>query len=310
MNGVAAKEAAFWAALAAAFVALPFIAGEYRLGVGLALLMWLALTQSWSILSGLTGYVSLGHVVFYGLGTYIVVATWQTIPLLAALGAAGAASGLFALAVGLPVLRVRGPYFVILTFGLAELVKYSVLAIEAEMGVSSRLLFGAPDIREVYWMMLGLAIAATALRVAVDKSRFGHGLRSLRENELAAETVGVPIARYKLFAYVLSAIIPGMVGGVMALRSTYFEPVQAFDPTISVNIILMAVIGGGDSARGPLLGVAFLVILSEWLWAKAPQLYLVILGLLLVVFVLKMPGGIAGWLAGWQRRRAASAART
>ena len=179
-----------------------------------------------------------------------------------------------------------------------------VLAIEAEMGVSSRLVFGAPDIRDIYWMMLGLAIAATGLRIAVDRSRFGHGLRSLRENELAAETVGVPIARYKLLAYVLSAIIPGMVGGVMALRSTYFEPVQAFDATISVNIILMAVIGGGDSARGPLLGVAFLVLLSEWLWAKAPQLYMIILGLLLVVFVLEMPGGLAGWLAGWQRRRA------
>ena len=243
----------------------------------------------------MTGYVSLGHVVFYGLGSYVIVVTWQSIPLLAAIAGAGLVSALFALTVGMPVLRVRGPYFVILTFGLAELVKFSIIAIEAEMGVASRLLFGAPDIQQIYYAMLVLAMAATLLLTLVHRSRFGHALRSLRENEEAAETVGIPIARYKLYAYVLSAIIPGMVGGVMALRSTYFEVTQAFDPMISVNIIVMAVIGGGEGARGPLLGVACLTILSELLWSKAPQLYMVVLGVLLIVFVLKCPDGLVGW---------------
>ncbi|MBM3553922.1 MAG: branched-chain amino acid ABC transporter permease [Alphaproteobacteria bacterium] len=302
MNSTA-FDALLWTALLVGFAALPIFGGDYLVGIGLAAAMWLALTQSWSVLSSLTGYVSLGHTVFYGLGSYVVVVTWQQTPLAIALLGAGAASAAFALLVGLPVMRVRGPYFVILTFGLAELVKYSVLALEAEMGVSSRLLFGAPDIRVIYGLMVALAVAATALRILVDVLPFGHGLRSLRENEEAAETVGVPVARYKLFAFVLSAIVPGMVGGVMAMRSTFFEPIQAFDPTISVNIILMAVIGGGESARGPLLGVLFLVILSEWLWAKAPQAYMIILGLLLIVFVLKFPRGLAGWLADWQRAR-------
>jgi branched-chain amino acid transport system permease protein len=291
------KEIAAWLALSLAAACLPLFAGDYAVGVGLVLLMWLALTQSWAVLSTMTGYVSLGHVVFYGLGSYIVIVTWNAMPLPAAILVAGAVSGLFALVVGLPVLRVRGPYFIILTFGLAELVKFAIIALEAEMGVASRLIFGAPDIRYIYYAMLLLAAAATVTLTIVYGSRFGHALRSLRENEEAAETVGIPIARYKLYAYVLSAIVPGMVGGVMALRSTYFEVSQAFDPMISVNIIVMAVIGGGEGARGPLLGVVFLTILAEMLWTRAPQLYMVILGILLILFVLKFPDGLAGWHA-------------
>ena len=299
-----AREIGFWIVLTVAAAAVPLGAGDYVVGVGLVLSMWLALTQSWAVLSSMTGYVSLGHVVFYGLGSYIVIVTWQAIPLLPAIVAAGMASALFALVVGLPVLRVRGPYFVILTFGLAELVKFAIIAFEAKIGVASRLIFGAPDIRFIYYALLLLAAAASVMLTVVRGSRFGHALRSLRENEEAAETVGIPIARYKLYAYVLSAVVPGMVGGVMALRSTYFEVSQAFDPMISVNIIVMAVIGGGEGARGPLLGVVFLTVLAEALWARAPQLYMVILGALLILFVLKFPDGLVGWYA--TRTRAAA----
>jgi branched-chain amino acid transport system permease protein len=291
------KEIVTWLVLSLAAAGLPLIASDYAVGVGLVLLMWLALTQSWAVLSTMTGYVSLGHVVFYGLGSYIVIVTWQELPLPVAIALAGLVSGLFALAAGLPVLRVRGPYFVILTFGLAELVKFSLIALEAEMGVASRLIFGAPDIRYIYYAMLLLAAIATVMLTIVHGSRFGHGLRSLRENEEAAETVGIPIARYKLYAYVLSAIIPGMVGGVMALRSTYFEVSQAFDSMISINIIVMAVIGGGEGARGPLFGVLVLTILAEVLWTRAPQLYMVILGILLILFILRFPDGLSGWYA-------------
>lgn len=300
-----AAAAALLAALGA-LGALPFSGNDYFVGVGLTLLMWVALTQSWCVLSQLTGYISLGHVVFYGLGAYVVVVSWQHWPLWAAVLAAGALAMLFALLVGLPVLRVRGPYFVILTFGLAELVKYSILAIESGSGMAARILFGTPDLVVVYYAMFALAVAATVLLTLVSRSRFGHGLRSLRENEEAAETLGVPVARYKLTAFVLSAAIPGMVGAVMALRSTYFVVGQVFDPMISVTVIAMALLGGGDNARGPLLGVVFLALLSELLWATAPIAYMIILGSILVVFVLVLPNGLMGWI---QHRRRAAAPR-
>jgi branched-chain amino acid transport system permease protein len=285
--------------------ALPFVANDYLVGVGLTLLMWLALTQSWCVLSKMAGYVSLGHVVFFGLGAYLVVVTWQQIPLVLAVLGAGVLSALVAALVGLPVLRVRGPYFVILTFGLAELVKYTLTWIESASGMASRILFGAPDLRVIYFSMFALALAAVALLTWVGNSRFGHGLRSLRENEEAAETLGVPVVRYKLMAFVLGAAIPGMVGAIMALRSTYFVVGQVFDPMISVTVIAMAILGGGDNARGPLLGVIFLTLLSELLWANAPLLYMVILGAILIVFVLLVPNGLIGLMEG--RRGAASA---
>ncbi len=293
------------AAIALALVAVPFVANAYVVGIGLTLLMWIALTQSWCVLSQMTGYVSLGHVVFYGIGAYFAVVTWQQVPLPVVIPVAGLIAAAFAALVGLPVLRVRGPYFVILTFGLAELVKYSIMAYESASGMASRILFGTPDLVVVYFLMFGLAIAAVILLEWVSSSRFGHGLRSLRENEEAAETLGVPIVRFKLIAFVLSAAIPGMVGAVMALRSTYFVVGQVFDPMISITVIAMAVLGGGDNSRGPLLGVIFLSILSEALWAHAPLLYMIVLGAILIVFVLLIPGGLVGM---WEARTAKRAA--
>jgi branched-chain amino acid transport system permease protein len=293
------------AALAAAMAALPLAAGDYFIGVGLSLLMYVALTQSWTVLSGMTGYVSLGHVVFYGLGGYVAALAWGALPLAAIVALAGLAAFALAILIGLPVLRVRGPYFVILTFGVAELGKHLVVAVEGWLGKFSRVLFGAPSLLSLFYIMLGLAAAATLLTLTVRGSRFGQGLLAIRENEEAAETVGVPTVRFKLLAFGLSALIPGMVGSVMVLRSTYFEPQQLFDPVVSFTIVTMAVVGGSDDVKGPLLGAAAFVLLSELLWANAPQLYMILVGLLLIVFVLFVPDGIAGRLFRPRRRAAA-----
>jgi branched-chain amino acid transport system permease protein len=286
-------------ALVALFVVLaglPFYAGQYWIGVGLSFLMWVALTQSWVLLSGLTGYVSIGHVVFYGIGAYVVVLCGTGAPLWLSVPLAGAVAGVFAVLVGYPVLRVRGPYFVILTFGLSELVKYVVIAIESYLGKFSRIFFGGPSLETLFFIMLTLALGATAAVWLVRRVRFGQGLLAIREDEEAAETIGIPIARYKLLAFGLSAIVPGMVGGVMVLRSSYFEPVPIFDPTISLTIVTIAIIGGSDDLRGPVLGTALLLFVSEALWVQAPQLYMVILGVLLIAFVLFAPEGLCGRL--------------
>lgn len=271
-------------------------AGPYWQVVALNLAMWIALTQSWSLFSGLTGYVSLGHVVAYGIGAYVMVVLFRELPVWVLVPLGGLAAGVLALAVAVPVLRVRGPYFVILTFGLAELVKYVLLTIETALGKSSRLMFGAPGTGTLLVWMVALAAAATLLRHFTGLSRFGRGLVAIREDETAAETVGVPIARYKVLAFALSTVIPGMVGAVMALRSTYFEVLQVFSPTISFTIVTMAIIGGAGDARGPALGALFLVALSELLRGASPQLYLVLLGLCLIAFVLFFPNGLSGLL--------------
>ena len=192
---------------------VPELVGAYWTLVALNFVMWVALTQSWTMFSGMTGYVSLGHVVFYGLGAYVVASTFKTLPLWVSVPLGGLVAGVFACVVAIPVLRVRGPYFVILTFGLAELVKFSVLNLETELGQSSRLLFGAPDAKTVFYAMLLLAALATLITRVTMTSRFGRGLIAIREDEDAAETIGVPVVRFKVLAFAAAAVVPGMVGG-------------------------------------------------------------------------------------------------
>jgi len=168
----------------AAVAVTGMFATDYWIGFGISLMAAIALTQSWAILSAFSGYISLGHVVFYGLGAYLVVTTWNVIPLPLALMLAALIAAAFAFATGLPVLRVRGPYFVILTFGIAELVKYTLIAIEAALGHASRLILGAPDPIVIFYVLLGLAFIATLIAAGVRSNRLGHGLRALREDEI------------------------------------------------------------------------------------------------------------------------------
>lgn len=289
----------------ALFVGAPQIVNAYWLGVALQLLSGIALTQSWVAFSGLTGYVSLGHAVFYGAGAYVMALLWQSAALWEILIASGFTAAALALLIGYPALRVRGPYFVILTLGLSELCKYVVIAIEAALESSGRLLFDTPDPVFLYYIMLLLAVLATLLTWGLARSRWGAGLRAIREDETAASTVGVPVTFLKIMAFVLSAFIPGVVGAVWVLRTTFFEPMQLFSPTTSFTIVTMAVIGGSDGAPGPIFGAAFIVILSELLWARAPQFYLVLLGILLISFVLFIPRGIYGQLTTLAQRRRA-----
>jgi branched-chain amino acid transport system permease protein len=290
------------AAGVALFAAVPAVTGDYITGVVLTLLMWIALTESWVVLSAMTGYISLGHAVFFGVGAYVMVLTFGVLPFWASVLVSGAVAGALALLVGYPCLRVRGPYFVILTFGLAELVKFIVINVEAALGKFGRLLFGAPALDELFYAVLALAALSAAVTFAVRRSRFGAGLRAIRENEEAAETLGIDVARFKVLAFALSAVIPGMVGAVMVLRTTYFEPLDVFNPITSFTIVSMAIIGGGDDVPGPLYGACFLVLLQELLWANWPEIYMILLGALLVGFVLGAPNGIVGGIAALRRR--------
>jgi branched-chain amino acid transport system permease protein len=283
--------AAVITAAAVALAALPSVGNAYVVGIGFTVLAWVALTESWIVISGMTGYISLGHVVFVGVGAYVAALMWPA-PVWAILPLAGLAAGFLATIVGYPCLRVRGPYFVILTFGLSELVKYIIINIE-----SGRVLFGAPGVETLYLAVLVLAWASVIIALLVRESRFGAGLRAIRENEEAAETIGIATSQFKAAAFVLSSIIPGMVGALLIMRSTYFDPLEIFNPQTSVLIVTMAVIGGSDKPFGPLLGVAFLVFLQEALWANLPQLYMIVVGILLIAVVIWFPGGAYSRLA-------------
>ena len=208
----------------------PSLVGPYWLGVLLQMLSLIALTQSWVAFSGLSGYVSLAHAVFYGLGAYIMAILWQELPIWQILPLAGVAAVILAVVIGYPALRVRGPYFVILTLGLSEFVKYIVVAIEAATDSNGRLLLGTPDPEVLYYLLLGLAVTATLFTLWLSRSRWGVGLRAIREDETAAATLGVPVALLKTGAFALSAFIPGIVGAVWVMRNDVLRADRAFQP--------------------------------------------------------------------------------
>jgi branched-chain amino acid transport system permease protein len=290
------------AAIVAFMACLPLWGDDPIIAVGINLLAWVALSASWLIFSGLTGYISLGHAVFYGIGAYVTALLWLSVPMWASVAAGGVAAALLALVAGYPCLRVRGPYFVMLTFGLSQFVKFVVIEIETALQIGGRLIIGAPPIEIIYWLFLTMATAAVVLLAVIRYSRFGSGLRAIQSDEVAAETIGVPTVKYKIVAFAISAIVPGLVGGIMLMRSGYLEPDTIFDPTVSLTMICIAVIGGGNTPATALLGSLFLVGLSETLWVRFPLVYMILLGCLLITFVLAVPQGLLGLLAPLRHR--------
>jgi len=285
---------------------LPRWTSDYHVSVVLDVLMWVAVTESWIILSGYTGYISLGHSAFFGLGAYIMAMTWPQLPFLLGIVLAGVLSSVFALTIGLVVFRVRGPYFVILTLGLTEFILHVVVNLEIKLGGTvGRILMSAPSLATLYYAMLATAAAAVVTAYVVKNSRFGAGLFSLKEDEKAASALGVNTTLQKWAAYGISAFFPGVVGAIMALRHSYIDPYNAFDPMVSFQVIVMAFLGGMEEVEGAVVGAVLLTLVSEALWASYPYYYMIILGVIMIVTVKFMPLGLVAPFKGRLLARAA-----
>ncbi len=272
---------------------LPLGASDYHMSVVLDILMWVALAESWIILSGYTGYISLGHSAFYGLGAYLMAMTAGDLPYAMVVIMGGLLSAAFAFAIGLPFLRIRGPYFVILTLGLGELTKYVFVNLEIKLGGTvGRVIMTTPELTTLYLSILTVAVLATVAAYFAKNSRFGTGLLSIKEDEDAANALGVNTSRYKLLAFTLSAAFPGMIGAIMALRRSYIDPYTVFSPMVSFQVIVMASLGGVEGIGGAMLGAVVLTMVSEVLWAQYPYHYMIILGLIMIFVVKFVPQGL------------------
>jgi branched-chain amino acid transport system permease protein len=299
------RELAIVVPIIVILVTLPLYAIGYITSLLVTILMYATLAMSWNILSGYTGYISLGTAAFFGIGVYIAVAGWLSglpYPLIIILG--GLAGMIFAAAVGYPCLRIRGPYFVILTFGLAEALKFIVEQIQVGREYFSYALVGAPTTVTFYYSLLIIAILIVATDHIIRNSKFGFGLSSIRGNEEAAEAVGVDTTNYKLLAFIISALFIGSVGVVMALRWAFILPDTAFNPMISFQTMIMAILGGSKDFRGPLLGAVILTIISEIFKTNFPPgYYMVLLGITLILVVKFVPGGLLGAISRWHFKK-------
>ncbi len=276
----------------------PLWATGYGVRVMLQLFMWIALAQSWNLISGLTGYVSFGHVAFFGMGSYttaILVGKGMAWPLAAIAG--GAMAAVLAFAIGWPCLRLKGPYFAIAMLGLNEVLRVAASYFEGLTGGGLGLSLPTLDASvRIYYAMGLVAIAVTALTYVIVTSRFGLRLMTIREDEVAAEAMGIDTFRYKIYAFLLSAVAPGIVGGLAARDMGYIEPVSVFPLVTTITMIVMVLFGGKGTIWGPVLGAVILFTFQELVWAHFPHAHQVLLGAIIVAVVLVMPRGILGVL--------------
>lgn len=295
------------AVLVAAAAALPLAASEYHQSFMLQLFMMVALAQAWNLISGMTGYVSFGHAAFFGIGAYAGALLLQYgFPWWLAIVNGALIAAAVSAPIGLLTLRLRGPYFAIAMLGLNEVARIvATLWVDLTRGGSGISLSPAllPGLPVNYYTMLLLAIAATALVAWIHRGRFGLELRAIREDEGAAEMVGVNTVRNKLSAFVLSAAIPGAVGAVFVMYTSYLNPSSAFAASLNIQMIVMVMFGGTGTVWGPVLGAGIVMLVREFLWAQFPALHLALLGAMLLVVVLFLPGGIVSLFGRRKRMR-------
>ena len=283
-----------WATLGAALVLAPQVLAPYYRSLALAILADVALAVAWAIFSGPTRYLSLATGAFFGAGAYTTAVVLGRLAWPLPVLAAAVVAAVMALVVGTLALRLRGPYFAVFTFGLAELAKNTLIWFETSItGTVGRLLLSPPGAVALYYTVLAVAGLAVATALALPRTRWGVALVAIGADEERAETLGVATTRVKIGVFALSAAFMGAIGGAMAPRWTYIDP-QVFNPLVSFQTVIMALLGGPVTVAGPVLGAAFLGLLSEILLVKFRYLYMLSLGLVLIVVVLALPRGLAG----------------
>ena len=294
----------------AAIVIWPLITGKpANRESAFTILKAVALASSLNILLGYTGYVSFGHIVFYGFGGYVglYLLTEKGFSLGTAMLAGGLASGILAFLLGKAILRLRGAYFALATIGVNEAMKAFVnnfdlfggpTGITLNFSVYKAYGGAASALQTSFYIGAGLALLAILLSYFVRTSKFGLGLLAIRENEDAAEVMGVVAPNAKTWAYVLSAIIPGMIGVLFFFKNGNVEPHDAFPLHASIELLVMVMLGGQGTVLGPILGAfayqgmrGFLVT-SDFF----KDIQLSVSGALLLMIVLFIPAGAIGWL--------------
>ncbi|MFD2753102.1 branched-chain amino acid ABC transporter permease [Comamonas terrae] len=302
------KEILAWAAGTCVLLGLAllprWLEDDYYLSLLISILMYCVLATSWALFSGPTRYVSLATVAFFGLGAYVTAVFGEQLPWAAVLAIAAGAGLAVALVVGLSTLRLSGVYFVIFSFGLAELVKQLVTWWEVNVTKDlGRYVFVDITQLDIYWQLLALLALVLGLRALIHRSRLGLALRVIGEDETVAKHVGINTTHAKVLLFTASAVFMTVTGAIMAPRWTYIDPSIAFAPVISFQTLIMALLGGAGALLGPVLGAVPLVLLFEYLGAHFPNHFSILLGLVFIVIVYFVPQGLSGWTTRFSRRK-------
>jgi branched-chain amino acid transport system permease protein len=270
-------------------------------------LMFVALASAWNLIGGFTGYASFGQVGFFGLGAYTTVVLmlhahlsfWAAIPLSALL------AGVFAVLVGLPLLRLKGHYFAVATLGVAEGMREVVTNLPGITGGGAGITIPTVSADAptrylgndgFYLLFLCLAVAVVAVSTFVSQTRSGYGLRAIHQDEDAAAAMGVNTTLAKTVVFAGSAALTGAIGSAYAFQQVTIFPERLFDVEITVLMIVMVVIGGAGTVLGPILGAIGVAYASEWLREHYTTVHTFLLGGLIILAVVLLPQGFTSYL--------------
>ncbi len=283
---------------------LPLIVGGYTLQLMISIAMYTGLATSWLLFSGPTNYIALCTAAFFGIGMYITAAGIDLVPYPVLILASGFAGAALAAVVGLATLRVAGVYFVIFSLGLAELVRQLMTWGQHVLGTMSGLYVTIDRSETMYfWQLLFLAAVVYLVGWWIGRSRLGFALRIIGNDELVAVHCGINTARAKVVLFVISSTFASIAGAVVAPRWGYVEPGVAFNPFVSFQVVIMALLGGTHRLWGPLLGVIPFVLMWELISIEFPNQTTLLLGVCFLLIVYVIPNGITGLLEdAWHHR--------
>lgn len=291
-----------WLAILIILIMLPFFRPPiYALSLLFFIFFYITLGEAWNIIGGYAGYLSFGHSAFLGLGAYTVAILTKYVGVSPFVGVplGGMLASFVATLIGAPCLKIRGPYFALATLCIPSAMQIVFLNLEQAGAATGMWLSLLPlsifEERALFYevMLIITVVVLIAVR-RMEKSRFGLGLMSIRENEYVAESVGINTAILKIKAFVLSAFITGVVGGIYAIYMTYIHPSIVFDVYLSIFIVLLAVFGGRGIWYGPVISAPILVMISEILTSTiGAEIARIIFGCIFMVLIVAFPDGLA-----------------
>jgi branched-chain amino acid transport system permease protein len=307
----------FWISALVALVAVVAAAfsvqNEFVFYAGYTVLIYVVLATAWNILGGYAGYVNFGTPAFFGLGAYTGAVLYKAfaLPLLLQIAVAMAMSGLLGLFAGLLTLRLRGIFFAIATIALVVIMETLFINWRYAGGATGLQLLRPPPIapfdsyiKMLFVMMAAMAIAAVALARYIQDSWIGRGLRAIRDSEEAAECMGVPTLKLKVFACMVSGALMGAAGAPMPMYLQYIEPASTFNLNYAVGALASPMIGGTAHWLGPVIGAVLLSSFQQIVTVTiSNEMNVLVVGVLLVVFVVAAPEGILGLLKRLRRAK-------
>lgn len=293
----------------AVLAALPFLLEGYFLRLATTMMMYGVLAWSWNFIGGFAGYPSFATAAFFGFGAYTgaLLLTHKYVPFWVSPIAGGLASMTVAAVIGAPILRLRGQYFAVASFTVGAVFQEVAMSwtgfTGGGMGVNLPPLQGSfiDELKIFYYAMMALALLSFITTDLVSRGRLGVALRCIRQNEEAANMIGIDATRSKVIAFALSAAFTGAAGAIYASWISYIDPSDVFNIMNSIKAPVMVLLGGPGTVLGPVVGAVAYLAFEEIVWRNLLEFHTAMLGVIIVILVLFMPKGILDVFRSRQR---------